>query len=319
MSLAAEVDPHQTAPNPRVGCVVVKDGEIISQGAHQYCGQAHAEVLALSPDTVENQSGLEIYVTLEPCDHFAGKKTPSCTDLIIKANPRKIIVGALDPKFQGQNLEKIRQAGVAVDFADCSDCKSLNPFLEKYHSDSPYPYVCLKIAQSLDGKITSPDKYITNQVSRTKVHKLRAEYSALLTSTQTITQDNPQLNVRLKSSPGLTSDPVLIIVGQRDLSPGLKVFAGEKVQRFKTHDLKQVLRDLKTQGVDSVLVEVGQKLNTEFIAQNLADEIQIFMAPVFLGIAEKSTFSEMEDLENFRLTHKTDLKGDAWLRYIRKS
>lgn len=327
VELAASVDPHLTSPNPRVGCVVVCDGVVVSEGTHQQYGGPHAEVIALSSNS-RVRTGAEIYLTLEPCDHFEGKQTPSCTDLIIQVRPKKLVVAALDPKFQGQNLEKIKAAGITVEFVDSQACRDLNPFLPKWHSDSPYPYVCLKIAQSLDGRITrsratlSPDLdksglvYITNDQSRARVHQLRAQYSAVLTSTETIEQDDPQLDVRLNSIPDLPqsglSNPQVVVIGKRNIDPWIKKL-GREVQQYKTHDLASVLRDLKKQGIDSALVEVGQTLNTEFLKQDLVDEVQIFTAPVFLGEQEKAAFAEEVDLEKFQPAQTENLAGDLWI------
>ncbi len=324
--LAVAVDPHETAPNPRVGCVAVLDGVIVGQGAHQKYGTAHAEVLALRDlERVD-----EIYLTLEPCDYFHGKQTPSCTERIIALKPKKVVVGALDPKFQGKNLEKLRAAAIEVEVLEEQHKKPLNPFLEKWHSESPYPYICLKIAQSLDGKITSPTRYITNKTSRTKVHELRSRYSALLTSTETILQDDPRLDVRWAANPGSTepgfgeqgtrscSNPSIVIVGERVLSADLKVFQilDRDIEQYRTRDLDAVLRDLKAKGIDSVLVEVGQTLNTEFVKQGFADEIQIFTAPVFLGESEKAALGAEMSLTDFTLTETAELDGDVWWRYV---
>jgi len=311
VDLAKAIDPHLTAPNPRVGCVVVNDGKIVSEGTHSLFGGAHAEAKALQ----DIQNTDEVYITLEPCDYFHGKKTPSCTEAIIKLKPKKVVVGSLDPKFQGKNLEKIKAAGIKVEFADCADCRALNPFLEKWHSDMDLPYVTLKIAQSLDGKITSNSKYITNEASRIKVHELRSQYSAVLTSTETIVQDDPLLDVRLCQG----SNPKVVIVGTRALSLDQKVFnvPERDVFELRTHDLRQVLRTCKQEGMDSVLVEVGQQLNTEFLLEDLVDEIQIFIAPVLLGNNQKSSFREEINLEAFKLVNKQALAGDICLTYQR--
>ena len=312
IELASVVDPHLTAPNPRVGCVVIKDKRVVAEGVHNIFGASHAEANALK-DVLEVD---EIYITLEPCDHFVGKKTPSCTEKIIKLKPKKVIVGALDPKFKGKNLAKIKAAGIAVEFVDSVACRGLNPFLEKWHSDSDLPYVTLKIAQSLDGKITSDDKYITNQTSRTKVHELRAQYGAVLTSTETIVQDDPLLDVRLCQG----SNPKVVIVGKRELNLDQKVFnvPERDVFELRTQDLAAALRTCKSEGIDSVMIEVGQTLNTAFIKSGLIDEVQVFIAPVMLGDKEKSAFAEEMNLEQFELASRSNLSGDIWLRFIRQ-
>ena len=282
--LAAQIDPHMVRPNPRVGCVVVRDGKIIAEGAHEVFGGAHAEVNAIAPlaplckgsrspaergnEGVSGKlfdiSNCEVYITLEPCDHFEGKKTPSCTDLLIQKKPKKIIVGALDPKFQGKNIEKLRKAGIEVEVRNCAECQMLNPFFEKFVRTG-LPYVTLKLAQSLDGKVTSPHpqslshggereetRYISNELSRKKVHEMRAQYSAILTTTETVLADDPRLDCRLGEYPspspreivqgtlasqefhgvnspptggGEVSSPDVIVVGKRKIPKTAKIFS----------------------------------------------------------------------------------------------
>ncbi len=211
--IASAVDPHRVRPNPRVGCVIVQSSiindqlskKIISEGVHEYFGGPHAEVNALK--NVADCSDCEVYVTLEPCDHFSGKKTPSCTEFLISQKPKKIVVGSLDPKFQGKNVEALRRAGIEVEVRDCPQCRALNPFFQKFVKTG-MPFVTLKLAQSLDGRITSPHPqplsrrgervaYISNELSRAKVHQMRAMHSAILTTTETILTDDPRLDCRL--------------------------------------------------------------------------------------------------------------------------
>lgn len=321
--LASQVDPHLTAPNPRVGCVVVRDGEIVASGVHERFGGPHAEVNALQ--NLENLSDCEIYITLEPCDHFEGKKTPSCTELLLQKKPKKIIVGSLDPQFEGKNLEKLRDAGIEVILEKNEKCEELNPFFRTFVTQKR-PYVTLKLAQSLDGKLTSPDgKYISNEVSRKRVHEMRARYSAVLTTTKTILADDPLLNCRLDSSPpssplpkGEVSDPQIIVLGKKsDIPTQARIFSisGRQIHFLDTHDLQSLLQVCCNKGIDSILTECGPTLATSLISQGLVDEIQLFVAPRVLG--KDLGFVQPIDLSCFELKQQFDLAGDVWVRFQR--
>ena len=339
--LAAKIDPHQVTPNPRVGCVIVQNGEIIAEGVHENFGSTHAEVNAFEKIRIPNSEfrNLEFFITLEPCDHFSGKKTPSCTELLIKSKPRKVIIGSLDPRFQGANIEKLKAAGIDAKYVPNEECQSLNPFLEKFVTTDT-PYLTLKIAQSLDGKIKNPKgKWISNETSRKKVHEMRENYSAILTTVQTILDDDPILNCRLSSSPlikgrhscfignrgveGLAktnnhSNPQIIILGQKERIPNsAKIFSipDRKIHSFEEKNLKKVLQKCHKMGIDSIMTECGQKMNTELLKQNLVDEIMIFIAPQIFGGNIKNAFYETIDLHNFELQKVEELESDIVCNY----
>ncbi|MCF7830508.1 bifunctional diaminohydroxyphosphoribosylaminopyrimidine deaminase/5-amino-6-(5-phosphoribosylamino)uracil reductase RibD [Candidatus Gracilibacteria bacterium] len=310
--LATKIDPHIVAPNPRVGCIVVKDGKIIGQGVHEKFGGEHAEVNAIKD--LENINYCEIYITLEPCDIFPHKKTPSCTDLLIQKTPKKIIVGSLDPKFGGRNLEKIKKAGIEVEMQLNEKCNSLNPFLEKF-VNTGLPYVTVKLAQSLDGKITGPSRYISNEFSRKKVHEMRAQYSAILTTTETILQDDPSLDCRLDGS----SNPDLIVVGEREIPKKSKIFSipNRNIHFFKTHNLEEVLEECGKKGIDSIMTECGATVCTDLLQKNLIDEIQLFIAPEIFGKG-KNSFTKEVDLTGFKLVDTKDIGGDVFVKFTRQ-
>lgn len=329
-ALAASIDPHVVAPNPRVGCVVVRDGEIISKGAHEHFGDGHAEALALQDIT---ESGLDIYVTLEPCDHFTGKKTPSCTELLISKKPKKVVIGQLDPRFQGKNVEKLRAAGIEVEVRDCQQCEDLNPFFSHW-LEFQKPYVTLKLAQSLDGKITSDVQHISNDTSRLKVHEMRAQYSAILMTTETIVDDDPRLNCRLSVIPAKAgifsgdmvdedcaiSNPQLIIIGDQSRIPeNSKIFSipDREIHFFDTHNLQKVIEECGKLGIDSLLCECGATVSTALLASDLVDELQLFIAPRIFGKG-LSGFREEIDLGKFELAEMQDVDGDSWVRFKRK-
>ncbi len=335
IELAEQVDPHAVSPNPRVACVIVKlrssnynlqslKKEIISEGVHRKFGGLHAEREAIEKlGENYNLSDCEVYITLEPCDVFSGKKTPSCTDLLIQKRPQKVIVGSLDPRFKGENLEKIRKAGIEVEVQSNEKCNSLNPFLEKFVTTG-LPYVTLKLAQSLDGKITKQIpgsgnfepgiEYISNELSRKKVHEMRANYSAILTTTETILQDDPRLDCRLDGS----SNPDLIVIGKREIPKTAKIFSipDRKIHFFETHNLEEVLQECGKKGIDSIMTECGAEVCTELLKQDLVDEIQLFIASEIFGIGKNSFTTDLSsNFKKFKLCEVENLEGDVLMRF----
>ena len=189
-------------PNPMVGCVVVKDNEIITEGYHEYYGGLHAERNALTHTTADCK-GATLYVTLEPCCHHG--KTPPCTDIIIEKGIKKVVVGLLDPNplVSGKGISILQNAGIEViTGVEVDEIKELNKVFLKYIK-TKRPYVILKTAMTLDGKIasyTGDSKWITNDKSRQVVHKLRSEMMGIVAGIGTVKADNPMLNCRLESS-----------------------------------------------------------------------------------------------------------------------
>ena len=187
-------------PNPMVGCVVVKDNEIIAEGYHEYYGGLHAERNALTHTTADCK-GATLYVTLEPCCHHG--KTPPCTDIIIEKGIKKVVVGLLDPNplVSGKGISILQNAGIeVVTGVEVDKIKELNKVFLKYIK-TKRPYVILKTAMTLDGKIashTGDSKWITNEKSRQLVHKLRSEMMGIVAGIGTVKADNPMLNCRLE-------------------------------------------------------------------------------------------------------------------------
>ena len=195
----AEQGRGKTSPNPFVGAVVVKEGKVIGTGFTKPYGDDHAEVQALK-NCIESPQGADLYVTLEPCSHYG--KTPPCAEAIIKAGIKNVYAGIRDPnpKVDGNGFETLRQANVNVEYPFCENIisKQLEYYLHWVVTGKPF--VILKNAVSLDGKIAANNgssKWITNELSRNKVHQLRHEVDAVVTTINTVKQDNPILNVRL--------------------------------------------------------------------------------------------------------------------------
>lgn len=311
------------SPNPMVGCVIVKNGNIIGEGYHAKFGDAHAEVNAIRSAS-ESVEDADLYVNLEPCDFFG--KTPPCTDLLIERRIRKVYVGMLDPnpRINGQGIRKLREAGIEVEIGlAAQQAEKLNEVFKKFMTKK-LPFVTLKVAQSLDGKIAlknrkSPDhstkmKYITSRESLWKVHELRAEYDAVLVGAGTIKADNPELNVRFVEG----RSPVKIIIDGNLSSPlGSKAFQSGNIILFYSSrgsknstrtrtkikslekqgialvslrsdskgmiDLKEVLKNVASMNIASVLVEGGGTIFSQFINLKLADKLLLFIAPKIFG------------------------------------
>ncbi len=303
------------SPNPMVGCVIVKDNKIIGEGYHAKYGKEHAEVIAIKNAT-EDVEGATLYVNLEPCVHYG--KTPPCVDLIIESKIKRVVIGTIDPNplVNGKGVEKLKQAGIEVKVGVLeNESKKLNEVFIKYITKK-IPFVALKIAQTIDAKIADIDgnsKWITSEQSLRFVHQLRSEYDAVLIGSRTAKLDNPNLTVRLVEG----RNPFRVILDSTlSLPLELNVFSDkftdktivftsglsiknkkEKVEKLNSLgidvipvksrrrklDLMDVLKKLAEREIASVLVEGGGKIFTEFLKQNLADKVYVFIAPKILG------------------------------------
>ena len=213
-------------------------------------------------------------------------------------------------------MDKIKVAGIPIEVLDMGQ-EALNPFFDHYIRTGQ-PWITLKVAQSLDGKITSASKYITNELSRKKVHEMRAEYSTILTTTQTILADNPLLDCRLETFDRRFSSPDVVIVGKSKIPEEAKVFSvpNRKVLQFDILD--DFLNSQEITKIDSIMTECGQTLNTELMKRGLVNQIDLFTAPVFLGNSEKEGFASEVDLDNFKITDTGKLGDDMWVQFQQK-
>lgn len=314
-------------PNPMVGAVIVKDGHIIGQGYHERCGELHAERNAFK-NLTEPADGATIYVTLEPCCHYG--KTPPCTEAIIENKIKRVVIGSRDPNplVSGKGAKILREHGIEVieDFMR-EECDKLNPVFFKYIK-SKKPYICLKYAMTIDGKIacyTGESKWITGQGARMAVQHMRHRYMAIMAGIGTVLADDPMLNVRvdgLKSPVRVivdsklripldcnivkTADSIRTIIATAVDASGETASASEladKIKKLKENkvelvtladkagrvDLKALLDWLGSEKIDSVLVEGGGTLNESLLRDDLVDRIEAFVAPkVFGGANAKS-------------------------------
>ncbi|MDD2801366.1 MAG: bifunctional diaminohydroxyphosphoribosylaminopyrimidine deaminase/5-amino-6-(5-phosphoribosylamino)uracil reductase RibD [Methylococcales bacterium] len=337
---------YTTDPNPRVGCVLVKDGEIIGEGWHQRAGLSHAEVVALNntPDT----QGATAYVTLEPCSHFG--QTPPCCDALIKAGVSRVVVAMQDPNplVAGQGLQRLRTAGIEVTSGVLEeDAQRLNQgFIKRMTQQRPW--IRSKLAMSLDGRTamaSGESKWITSAQARADVQRLRAESSAILTGINTVLADDPALTARVDEEVVqplrvvLDSQLAMPVDAQLVNGPGRTLIltsstddakkqalqqAGFEVYEIAEHqgrlDLQQVMTFLAEQQINEVLVEAGPTLNGALLAENLIDEWVIYMAPCVLGDQGRGLFTlpdmnTMADKKNLNLADVRQVGPDLKLTF----
>lgn len=295
---------YTTHPNPRVGCVIVRDGEVVGEGFHERAGEPHAEVHALRM-AGDRARGAEMFVTLEPCSHHG--RTPPCVEAVVAAGLRKVWVAMQDPnpKVAGRGIEKLREAGIGVETGLLQqDAETLNRgFLSRMRRGRPW--LTLKLAASLDGRTamaSGESQWITGEAARADVHRLRAEAGAVLTSSATVLADDPSLTVRL---PGQWRQPDRIVLDRSArIESKAKVWAeGARrlwltardaaapagVERLQVDgddhglSLPAALQALAQCEVNAVLVECGPRLAGALLQQRLVDELLLYMAPVLLG------------------------------------
>ena len=300
-------------PNPLVGAVIVKDGEIIGEGYHECYGQLHAERNAIASLT-ESAEGATIYVTLEPCCHYG--KTPPCTEAIIEQKIKRVVIGSRDPnpKVSGKGIKMLQEAGIEVieDFMR-EECDRLNPVFFHYITTKT-PYVVMKYAMTLDGKIatkTGASKWITREAARAEVQHMRHRYMGIMAGIGTVIADDPMLNVRVegwKSPIRILCDSGLRIPldGQIVKSAGkyrtIVAYADSEnteAKRKRLHemgveticcpdennqvDLKKLMKYLGEEGIDSILLEGGGTLNDSALRAGIVQEVQAFIAPKLFG------------------------------------
>ena len=286
------------APNPMVGAVIVCDGRIIGEGFHRWCGGPHAEVNAIK--SVREKHLLTrstIYVSLEPCAHYG--KTPPCADLIIETGIKRVVVGCTDPfaKVNGLGIKKLQNAGCEVLVGVLEEeCRELNRRFFTFHQKHR-PWVTLKWAQSQDGIMGKDERVIfSSLLTQTLVHRMRARNQAILVGTRTALLDNPTLTTRYW--PG--QNPLRLTIDRHNaLPPTLHLKDGSTPTVIYTQEsIEEILADLYSRGIQSLLVEGGAKLLESFIDKGLWDEARIETAPFSLGEGVAAPILKDEQLES---------------------
>ncbi|WP_205859095.1 bifunctional diaminohydroxyphosphoribosylaminopyrimidine deaminase/5-amino-6-(5-phosphoribosylamino)uracil reductase RibD [Pleionea sediminis] len=343
-------------PNPRVGCVIVKDEQIIGEGFHQAFGEAHAEVNALR-QAGDGAKGATAYVTLEPCAHHG--KTPPCAQALIDAGISEVICAMRDPnpRVDGGGFHMLKQAGIAVKYGLMTqEAELLNPGFIKRMTQRK-PWVRVKVAISVDGRTamaSGESQWITGEQSRRDVQRLRARHDAIITGSGTLALDNPSMNVRLnelgeefeKKAFSAFRQPVRILIDRQaranlsqrffsiespiwwvgDKHPDVNL--PEHVERKQVPGsgkefLSQLLTLCATNECNEVLVEAGSILAAEFIKAQLVDELIIYMAPKLMGSQARPMallpFDTMEQALTLSLSDCRHFGDDIRLTYRFKS
>lgn len=313
LSLALRGRGH-TSPNPMVGAVIVKEGQVIGRGYHARVGEAHAEVVALR-EAAEHSAGATMYVTLEPCNHHG--RTPPCSLAVIEADISRVVVAMEDPNplVKGKGIARLQEAGVKVEVGCLqAEARRLNEFFVVFH-EMNRPFVTIKWAMSLCGRTahdSGQSRWITNSESRQYVHRLRSQHDAIMVGIGTILADDPMLNVRLPGYDG--PQPLKVIIDGdlsiprrarliRDRSGGKVVLfttplaKPEMIQYFEKEgcrvivipskrrliNMKQVMEHLRELGVESILIEGGRQIHTTLLSLGLVDKVITFIAPKIVG------------------------------------
>ncbi|WP_434606071.1 bifunctional diaminohydroxyphosphoribosylaminopyrimidine deaminase/5-amino-6-(5-phosphoribosylamino)uracil reductase RibD [Pseudomonas sp. R1-7] len=339
---------YTTHPNPRVGCVIVRGGEVVGEGWHIRAGEPHAEVHALRA-AGDNARGATAYVTLEPCSHHG--RTPPCADALVNAGVARVVAAMQDPnpEVAGRGLQRLAQAGIATESGVLEgEARKLNEgFLKRM--EHGLPFVRVKLAMSLDGRTameSGESQWITGPAARSAVQRLRAQASVVLTGADTVLADNARLTVRADEL-GLDAEQTALVMSRPPLrvlvdgrlrvpldapffkagpalvatcmaveeqyanGPECMIVAGEDGQV----DLRRLLVELAARGVNDVLVEAGPRLAGAFARQGLVDEFQIFIAGRFLGSTARPLLdwplAQMKDAPQLKIT---DIRavGDDW-------
>lgn len=343
----AETSLYITAPNPRVGCVIVRDEVILGQGATQQAGGPHAEIVALRDAAAKGHDtqGATVYVTLEPCNHHG--RTPPCVDALISAKVGRVAIAMCDPNplVGGQGLARLREAGIAVTLGVCAqDALALNVgFVSRMVRGLPWVWV--KSGISLDGHTALPggeSQWITGPLARADGHQWRARSCVVLTGIGTVRSDNPRLNVREVDTP---RQPIRAVIDARfEIDENAQLFDGEKIWLFVCRndpakaerlaqrnievvvmpstsagvDLPSVMRWLAAHQVNEVHVEAGARLSGALLETGSVDELLVYMAPLLLGqgrgMADMPAVPALDAAERFEFVEATAVGTDMRLR-----
>lgn len=334
---------YSAPPNPKVGCLLVREGLVLGRGWHEYTGGPHAEIVALDDaGGIDRIAGATCYVSLEPCAHHG--RTSPCAEALIQAKVARVVAAATDPNplVSGAGFELLRRAGIAVDVLELPATRELNPgyFKQMEHN---LPWVRLKIAGSLDGRAamaSGESKWITCEAARADVQHFRARSSAVVTGIGTVLADDPALNVRttqharqplrvvldstlrtpanarILEEPGgalLVTTPA---AGTRELAAEVLVLEGPRVP------LDEVLAALAARDCNEVLVEAGPELTGAFLTAGLWDELILYQAPKLLGAGARGLagfeIDTLADAVEGRIVETRQIGGDLRIRMLRQ-
>jgi diaminohydroxyphosphoribosylaminopyrimidine deaminase/5-amino-6-(5-phosphoribosylamino)uracil reductase len=338
---------YSTSPNPRVGCVIVRDGEVVGEGWHEVAGKPHAEVNALL-QAAAGARGATAYVTLEPCNHHG--RTPPCSEALVAAGVARVVAAMRDPNplVSGQGFARLAQAGIQVDQGLLeAEARELNiGFVSRMTRKRPW--VRMKIAASLDGRTAlanGQSQWITSQAARDDGHHWRARACAVLTGIGTLREDDPQLNVR--AVPTLRQPLKVLIDSRLEAPPDAKLFQSGKTLVFAGGpqpqkaaalaargaeivvlpnadgkvELPQMLEELARRGVNELHVEAGSKLNGSLLREGCVDELLIYLAPLLIGDAGQGMFhlpglTQLAKAQRLAIAELTPIGDDVRIRAL---
>jgi diaminohydroxyphosphoribosylaminopyrimidine deaminase/5-amino-6-(5-phosphoribosylamino)uracil reductase len=329
----------QTAPNPMVGAVVVRDGVIVGKGFHARFGEEHAEIAALR-DAGDRARGAMVVVTLEPCNHQG--KTPPCVDALIAAGVKRVVAAVRDPGHEsGGGAERLRAAGIDVGFGvEEAAARELNAPFFFAATGATRPWITLKLAVSLDGAIAPArggPPWLTGETARKYVHRMRAQSDAVAVGIGTALADDPQLTVRQGKRPRvaplrvifdraarlpLTSRlvktakkiPTLVMTDQADAA-AVRALEAKGVIVERAPEIVPKLELLRRRGVRSLLVEGGAVVSAALLGAKVVDRLIIFQAPVLLGAGALPAFSGGRGVERFSVIERREFDGDLMTVY----
>ena len=333
----------QTAPNPMVGAVVVKEGVIVGEGYHAQYGEAHAEVEALRA-AAERSRGSTVYVSLEPCNHYG--KTPPSVDALIAAGVSRVVAATRDPTpVASGGAERLRAAGIDVTFdVEATAARELNaPFFHAITSDRPW--VSVKLALSIDGAIADAGRgpaWLTGKKARREVHRLRSANDAIAVGLGTVRADNPELTVRDAPPPRVaparvvftrrgqlplasvlartaTEVPTIVVAESVDLAHARRLMT-LGVEVVAATSIEEGMRALRQRGIRSMLVEGGAMITGALLGANLVDRLIIFQAPVLLGAGALPGFENAPTMaasgaRRYPIVRRTELDDDLMTVY----
>ena len=314
--------------NPQVGAVLINDaGEILAEGWHKGAGTPHAEIDALKNLADKNLSanGLTAVVTLEPCNHTG--KTGPCAQALIEAGVKQVVFGTYDPgKAEGGGRFTLEEAGVTVvsDVLRDECVELLTPwFTNKFKKR---PFIQIKWAASVDGRTAAADgssKWITGAEAREDVHARRAAAQAIMVGTNTVELDDPELTARKPDGSLYQTQPLRVIVGERELNPNARVFNSDaETVHFKTRNLNNVMQQLFDRGIRQVFVEGGAQLESNLISLGYADEFLMYLAPKLIGgpatAIRDIQIASIDQAIQLKFVETKQLGADLFIRAIYK-
>jgi diaminohydroxyphosphoribosylaminopyrimidine deaminase/5-amino-6-(5-phosphoribosylamino)uracil reductase len=338
----AQLGLYATDPNPRVGCVIAREEEIVGEGWHRRAGEPHAEALALAA-AGDRAQGAAVYVTLEPCSHHG--RTPPCADALIKAGVQKVVCAHQDPnpRVNGAGNARLRAAGILIEVGlFAADARALNPGFVQRH-ERGWPWVRVKIATSLDGHTALADgtsRWITGAEARADVQHWRARSSVIVTGVGTVLADDPRLDVRMATNNEPPRQPLRVVLDSSHRTPAAArivappgecwIFTARGKQnpagaaQVTTHtltsspgglDLNELVAKLVARDTNEVWVEAGPRLAGAFVASGLVDELLLYVAPKMLATGARPMLDQpangrIEEGARFRFTDVRQLGDD---------